>query len=232
MKNSILKTTYDFISNRIINFSKSKQKLKKIKEFSRTRIFLRNTFSELQKACLKKNINCTNTKRTNIYTSFFKSILVNYEDLNVFTGLYGEIFNDQAYKFKSNKSNPFIIDCGGNIGMATLYFKSIYPNSKILAIEPLKENCELFQKNIEINNLKNVTILQKAAFNKRTKISLNNAGPGGASITYKWYDDAKKTESVETILLSDLINEEVDLLKLDPEGCETLILEELSNNNK
>jgi len=38
------------------------------------------------------------------------------------------------------KKTPLIIDCGGNIGLASKYFSKNYNNSKILCIEPEKSN--------------------------------------------------------------------------------------------
>src|ERR1700739_2755043 len=61
--------------------------------------------------------------------------------------LFEEIFIGNEYFFESNRPDPVIIDCGANIGFATLYFKKSYPASKIIcfeanpyAFEVLKEN--------------------------------------------------------------------------------------------
>jgi FkbM family methyltransferase len=42
-----------------------------------------------------------------------------------------------------------IIDAGANIGASVLYFLGAFPQSKILAIEPEKNNCQLLRKNCE-----------------------------------------------------------------------------------
>ena len=44
--------------------------------------------------------------------------------------LYSEIFARESYRFHSKKKNPVILDCGANIGMATLYFKWLYPEAQ------------------------------------------------------------------------------------------------------
>ena len=81
-------------------------------------------------------------------------------------GFY-EIFFREIYYFKSDTSSPFILDCGANIGMATLYFKMIYPQSEIIAFEPSSSCCAIIKKNIKSNNLAKITVLNKAVSNKK-----------------------------------------------------------------
>ncbi len=42
---------------------------------------------------------------------------------------------------------PLIVDAGANIGASVVYFAGIFPKSRILAIEPEKNNCALLRKN-------------------------------------------------------------------------------------
>ena len=48
----------------------------------------------------------------------------------------------------SNKT-ALIVDAGANIGASVVYFASVFPGSKILAIEPENNNCALLKKNCE-----------------------------------------------------------------------------------
>src|ERR1041385_7511773 len=50
--------------------------------------------------------------------------------------LYHEVFAKDEYLFSCDTESPVILDCGANIGMATLFFKWLYPQSKISAFEP------------------------------------------------------------------------------------------------
>ena len=146
-----------------------------------------------------------------------------------FQNLYNEIFIHNEYLFHSNKKNPFIIDCGSNIGMSSLFFKILYPEAKILAFEPSKANYELFEKNMINNNFKDITLIKKALLNKIKKIKLYNPGSILSSINKK---NGNRFEIVETTLLSDYINQKVDFLKMDIEGAETLVFEDLENKGK
>ena len=58
--------------------------------------------------------------------------LVSYFRLNQLNYLFREIFVDAQYLFQADNDRPFIIDCGSNIGMAILFFKSLYPQARIM----------------------------------------------------------------------------------------------------
>jgi len=49
--------------------------------------------------------------------------------------------------------------------MATLYFKRLYPNSKIYSFEPDEKHYNMLKKNIEANKLKKIFIEKKAVTN-------------------------------------------------------------------
>lgn len=61
----------------------------------------------------------------------------------------------EYYESKPDNSQFLVIDAGANIGAASVYFSTTYPGSKVVAIEPEKNNCALARlncagKNIEI----------------------------------------------------------------------------------
>jgi FkbM family methyltransferase len=57
--------------------------------------------------------------------------------------------------------NPnYILDAGGNIGLATLFFAEYFPKARIVSCEPSKDNFDLLQLNT--SHLPNVTILHCA----------------------------------------------------------------------
>lgn len=81
-------------------------------------------------------------------------------------GFY-EIFFRDIYFFSADNQTPFILDCGANIGLATLYFKMLYPQSNIIAFEPSPNCFTLLTKNITANKLAGVTAINKAVSNKK-----------------------------------------------------------------
>jgi FkbM family methyltransferase len=53
----------------------------------------------------------------------------------------------------ASKKVPLIVDAGANIGASAVYFSHAFPESKILAIEPEENNCDLLRKNCAGLNL-------------------------------------------------------------------------------
>src|SRR5437899_3016680 len=72
--------------------------------------------------------------------------------------LYSEIFARECYRFTSNKPSPVILDCGANIGMATLYFKWLYPAAQINAFEPDPTTFSALNDNVSRNRLQGVSV--------------------------------------------------------------------------
>src|ERR1700759_697713 len=67
--------------------------------------------------------------------------------------LYREIFVRQYYHFVAPTASPVILDCGANVGMATIYFKWLYPNAKVTAFEPDPKTFNLLRLNLRVNRL-------------------------------------------------------------------------------
>src|SRR6478609_6702107 len=44
-----------------------------------------------------------------------------------------EYFGDQRMKFECKSESPVIIDCGANVGVSVIYFKSLFPKAQIEA---------------------------------------------------------------------------------------------------
>lgn len=162
------------------------------------------------------------------YLNNFKINFPQYNQLNL---LFEELFMKKEYYFQSKKSDPLIIDCGSNIGMSILFFKTLYPNSKIIGFEPSQQNFDFLEKNITDNNLTKVTLHKKALSNCKSELKLYNPGSVKSSTTN---DNSTNSdyEIVESTFLSDYITENVELLKLDIEGAETKVIKNLNQKNK
>lgn len=144
-----------------------------------------------------------------------------------------EVFIKSIYYFKCDKNSPLIVDMGSNIGLSILYFKTLYPESRIIGFEPVKKTYDILTNNLK-NNCKNNNVmlhnigLYDAAGSKEFYIK-----PGRPEMNsiIKNSDEAIK-EVVQLDLPSKYINEHVDLLKIDTEGSEDGIIRDLDKNGK
>lgn len=172
-------------------------------------------------------MNIKTIERNGIKFSFF-----NEEE---FEAIYKDIFIQKEYPFKTTVNSPVILDCGAHIGLATIYFKKLYPNARITAFEPNPRSFELLTKNIKQNNLQAVHLINAAISDKEGKSDFhvekdisNPWGWGDSTVINKWYSKEKnKTITVKSLRLSSFIKSKIDLIKLDIEGLEETILREI-----
>jgi FkbM family methyltransferase len=137
-----------------------------------------------------------------------------------------EIFVDEIYKQRLPEK-PYIIDCGANIGLSVIYMKRLYPDAEILAFEPDKKNFELLNKNIAAYNYKGVQLLQEAVWTENTILQFADEGSMSSRIDT---DDSTKTVPVKAVRLKDYLIRQVDFLKIDIEGAEYRVLNDVAEN--
>ncbi|HUC80407.1 MAG TPA: FkbM family methyltransferase [Flavisolibacter sp.] len=140
---------------------------------------------------------------------------------------YREIFENEIYAFQSDKSTPLIIDCGSNIGLSVLYFKKIYPDSRIIGFEPDEGNYALLKKNLEVNHLAGVDIKRSAVWIDNNNISFTKAETEASHISSDSTGALVKAERLNDLLES--LNE-VDFLKMDIEGAEWQVVHDCASN--
>ncbi|MGD8305248.1 MAG: FkbM family methyltransferase [Ignavibacteria bacterium] len=157
-------------------------------------------------------------KKGKISFEGFKFVIPDYRS---FLWQYKEIFVDGNYNFNSDSTEPVIYDCGANVGTSCAYFKKIYPNASIKAIEANPKIAEYLQTNINKNYLSKIEVIDKAIWVDNDGVELNFEGADASSV----YTDGKK-QGVNSIRLKDLLETEnrVDMLKMDIEGAESEVL--------
>ena len=144
-----------------------------------------------------------------------------------FLAQYRGIFDKEIYKFNTTTSRPFILDCGANIGLSIIYFKRLYPQSKIIGFEPDEKAFEALTYNMNSFKFKNITLINKAVWTKKSLLPFFSEGADAGRIAVKC--DHKKITEIQTIRLKDFLNTDVDFLKIDIEGAETKILDDCSS---
>lgn len=161
------------------------------------------------------------------------TLLENHEiiipDSASFLFMHKEIFKEYIYNFKTLNPIPYIIDGGANIGLATIYLKLLYPSAKIIAFEPDSNIFDTLTNNINSFEFKNVELVQKGLWNENKTLSFKSEGADGGLIA-----DIDKTvsatETIEVVSLKPYLQNQVDFLKLDIEGAETIVLKDIQDD--
>jgi FkbM family methyltransferase len=152
-----------------------------------------------------------------------------FPDAASFSYIYKELFIEEIYKFDAQSDRPFIIDCGANMGLSVLYFKETYPTSRVLAFEPERTVFSYLKKNVENLRLQDVELMNKAVWSKNEKLLFNNEGADASRLASLETNGEGfgTTYEVEAVRLSEFIDREVDLLKIDIEGAEGEVIREI-----
>lgn len=114
-----------------------------------------------------------------------------------------------------------VFECGGHQGCTAILLSNwVGPTGKVITFEPNPKNVEILRKNLEINNIKNVTIVPKAVGqeNDIIKISTENSN---SRIDNSRVDNFV---SVPQVYLDSFIQYKPTLLKLDVEGADVQVL--------
>jgi FkbM family methyltransferase len=151
------------------------------------------------------------------------------------SSIYGgwESEAQKAYT-KFIKQDDIIYDLGANTGIHSILFaKLVGMEGQVYAFEPLSENTREIESIIELNSIKNITILSKAISNfvGTTNFFIGKHNKQG-SVVGIGCETGTKVE-VEVITLDELISKGLalpDFMKIDIEGAESLALEGFSQS--
>ena len=143
--------------------------------------------------------------------------------------LHREIFVELQYYFSTDRPDPFIVDGGSNIGMSVLFFKALYPGARVLAFEPAQRAHDLLVRNVEANGLRDVEVHRAALGREDGEVPFfeDRDDPATFRMSTRSERQPGTASPVPQRRLSQLLREEVDLLKLDIEGSEDDVLAEL-----
>lgn len=137
-----------------------------------------------------------------------------------------EIFVDQNYKQRLS-SNPYILDCGANIGLSVIYLKRLFPKAEIVAFEPDGKNFEILKKNVESFGLTGVDLRKEAVWVRDGPVSFSAQGSMDSRIDSQ---SNGSSGSVTGIRLRRYMDRDVDFLKMDIEGAEYEVLKDIGDN--
>ena len=139
--------------------------------------------------------------------------------------------------FTPSNPEPLIIDCGANIGISVLEWKTRWPMARVICFEPDPDAFRLLDMNIQSNGIPGVQCVEAAVadFDGTTAL-FGQVGRGadgrGNSIESAW-GQRPGTTTVEVTcqrLSPYLADQRVDFLKLDIEGVEQCVLTEIASH--
>jgi FkbM family methyltransferase len=126
-----------------------------------------------------------------------------------------KIFSEEIYYFHSDNNCPKIIDCGASAGLSSIYFKRIYPASKMKCFEGNPIIYDLLKNNLHSLGYDDIQTENKIAWHEEKLLNFSyNESEGGRILEDTEYISYDTTAKIAAIRLKDLINEKVDCLKI------------------
>lgn len=112
-----------------------------------------------------------------------------------------------------------VVDAGAYHGEFAIYAaKKVGRSGKVICMEPNKDALKLLKKNISLNNLDNIKIIDKGLWSKKGDLSFSSRG-ASAKIGG---EGGKDTDIISVTTLDEVIGKEdcVKFIKMDIEGAE------------
>ena len=150
-----------------------------------------------------------------------------YIDALSFRWQYREIFVHRGYDFQCARPDPVIFDCGSNVGLSVIAFKQRHPRARITAFEADQAIAEVLGSNLSTAGFGDVTVVTAAAWVSEGAVRFSRDSADSGRVDLEAGD-----ETVPAIRLADFVRERVDLLKLDIEGAEYAVIEDLCRTRK
>lgn len=143
----------------------------------------------------------------------------------------GSISGEEELRKYFSLDKGIFIDIGANIGKYTVKIgNQLKDRGKVIAIEPQPANFKALEKNVKLNNLKNVYLKKVACSDSNgfTKFYIDYIGDydGRHSLIKNKRSRKKIKVRIQKLdfILDELKIKEVDLIKIDVEGAESLVL--------
>jgi len=136
-----------------------------------------------------------------------------------------EIFLTEIYK-QQLRDDPYILDCGANIGLSVIYMKREYPKATIVAFEPDEKNFGLLKTNVATYGFTGVDFRKEAVWKENTILRFSNDGSMASKIEIT---PTGNTIEIKAVRLRDFMDREIDFLKIDIEGAEYEVLKDIAD---
>lgn len=134
-----------------------------------------------------------------------------------------EIFLGDIYACTSLPDRSRILDLGANVGVSVLYHKRCRPQAEVVAFEADPKIFGYLKRNLEVNGIDGVTLVNKAAWDRDETLTFWSEGADGGRIGDSASAGAQ-TQIPALDIASALEGEKFDFIKMDIEGAEARVL--------
>lgn len=148
-----------------------------------------------------------------------------YVDLLTVCPQWHDLFVREAFQVELGTEKPRILDCGANVGLASLYFKRRFPGARVTAFEADPAIAEVLRGNLRRNGCADVEVVEAAVWTGEGTVEFCREGADSGTIQDFASGLSGVRARVPSVRLKRFLEAEpVDLLKLDIEGAEVAVL--------
>lgn len=141
-----------------------------------------------------------------------------------------DLFVRETLAFEAGTDAPRVLDCGANVGLASLWVKRRYPRARITAYEADPAIAAICQRNLARNGAADVEVIAAAVWREAGEIAFRQEGSDSGAVELVAVDTPGTLRTVPAVRLRDEVaRAPVDLLKLDIEGAELAVLEDIED---
>jgi FkbM family methyltransferase len=153
-------------------------------------------------------------------------LTIEYPDLLTICPQWHDLFVQRTLDFSAATARPRVLDCGANVGLASLFVKSRYPDARISAFEADPAIAAMCRRNLARNGAGDVEVIDAAVWTGDGVVGFEREGSDSGAVCAR----TSATTSVRAIRLKTWLQREpVDLLKLDIEGAEGVVLRDAAD---
>lgn len=150
---------------------------------------------------------------------------IEYVDALTLAPQFNDIFVRETLEMSMLARAPRVLDCGANVGLASLAIKRQYPAARVTAFEADGAICEVLRRNLARNGAGDVEVVCRAVWSADGEVSFRREGSDSGAIEPAG-ESGIDVVSVPATRLRHWLQEPVDLLKLDIEGAELEVLQD------